>query len=95
MCFGFFCCGRLFDFCLQCSPAQVRDLTVPLEEVLPLINEVPPGGFNLRFKVGDAILARYMEGERVGCCCFHCFKTIALDGMFYEAQVKGITPMGT
>ncbi len=45
----------------ECTPAMVRDLTVPVEEVLPLLNEIPKGGFNLRFKVNDPILARYAE----------------------------------
>jgi hypothetical protein len=62
----------------ECTAEMVRDLTVPVEEVLPLLNEIPQGGFNLRFKVNDLILARYAE-----------------DGQFYDAQVKGITPMGT
>ena len=45
----------------ECTPAMVRDLTVPVEEVLPLLNEIPKGGFNLRFKVNDEIKARYAE----------------------------------
>jgi hypothetical protein len=44
----------------ECAPSSIRDLTVPVEEVLPLLNP-NPGGFNLRFKVNDPILARYAE----------------------------------
>lgn len=45
----------------ECAPNMVRDLTVPLEEVLPLINEIPKGGFNLKFKVNDYVHARYAD----------------------------------
>jgi hypothetical protein len=60
----------------ECVPERVRDLTVPLEEVLPLLDARTPT--NMKFAVDDRVLAQYAD-----------------DGLWYPAQIKGITPAGT
>jgi len=58
---NYFCTFIEYGNYQECTPNQVRDLTVPVEEVLPLLNEIPKGWLQFAIQSWRQSYGRYVE----------------------------------